>query len=312
MKNNILSSLIIFITFFLLVSCKNNKQEIISEIEGVQYYQSGKYEEAFPLLKNSADSGNAIASYYLGEMYRKGEGIDKDGNMACRRYLESAERENVDAYLLTSVCYYLGKGFEQNYTEAFKWGKKVSEEIDETKLSEYDRERYAILMSNLYVQGKGTLQDFSEAAKWAEKASRLGDAESQAMMAFFLFAGKGVLSDSNAARYWAEQSAEQGNAMGQTMMGMLIQYRSPTEPDMKAAIRWYEKSAKQGNPAAQYQLATIYENGKGVPKDLNKARYYYEQAAKSKLEIPLEAFLEFEEEQKENSGPHCADHCSRR
>lgn len=299
MKKTIIILLALFITTFSLLSCKNDKEGIISEKDGVQYYQNGQYKEAFSLLQKSADSGNAIASFYLGEIYRKGYGVKKDGNMACYRYLESARRGHQDAYLLTSVCHYLGKGMEKNDDEAFKWGKKVMEEIDESRLSEYDRERHAILMSDLYVKGKGTLQDFSEAAKWAGKAAELGDSESQAMMAFFLFSGKGVLKDTQAARYWAEKSANQGNAMGQTMMGALIQYRSSSEPDMRAAIGWYEKAATQGNEVAQYQLGTIYENGKGVPRDLRKARYYYEQAAQGKSEIPVKTFLEFEEKQKE-------------
>lgn len=154
-------------------------------------------------------------------------------------------------------------------------------------------------MANLYFTGKGTLQDFSESAKWSRRAAELGNAESQAMLAFFLYSGQGILQNRTEARIWAAKSAEQGDSLGQVIMGILYQYGGGTdEPDMNKAIDWYEKSAENGNPIAQYQLATLYENGNGLPKDLQKAKYYYEQSAKSQSEIPVKAYLEFEAKQK--------------
>lgn len=191
----------------------------------------------------------------------------------------------------------MGKGVTQDFGEALNWFKKASDESEKTDLSESDRKYLTRTLAAMYYSGEGTLQDFSEAAKWAEKAAALGDANSQAVMAFLLYTGQGVLADRKAARTWAQKSAEQGNDLGEVLMGVFSQYAD--SPDRQAAFEWYEKSARQGNPAAQYQLGTFYEEGIIVPKDIEKAHRYYKQAADSKKSDHLvKALMDFEARQK--------------
>ena len=291
--------LISSIVFVLMACTKEEPKEFNSNQEGIEYYKRSEYKEALPLLEKASESGNVMASYYIGEMYRLGKGVSKNDIIACQNYLKSSEGGNKKAFLMTGTCFFLGEGIQKDFKEAFKWFKRASDEIDETTQDLSDKRILAIALTDIYLKGLGTLQDFSEAAKWARRAAELDDTRSQAILAFFLYSGQGILQNRTEAKIWAEKSAGQGDSLGQVIMGMLYQYGEGTdEPDMKKAIDWYEKSAEKGNPIAQYQLATLYENGNGLPKDPEKAKYYYEQSAKSQSEIPVKALAEFKAKQK--------------
>ena len=265
----------------------------------MDYYLKGEYKKALPLLEKLANAGNINASYSLGEMYRKGNGVKENKGVSCDYYQKSAEDGNADAFFHAGVCAITIRQDNQRFKEAFKWFKKASEKLKETDLDEPDRKYLALVLANMYYTGKGTLQDFSEAARWFEKAGEMGDARAQGVLALLNYTGNGILSDKTKPRDWAEKAAGQGDVIGEQILGMLYQYSLPPEKNMQKAIEWYEKSAKHGSQAAQYQLAVIYENGDGVPKDLKKARYYYQEAAKGKYEEPKKAFAEFEKRQKD-------------
>lgn len=294
--------LIIGSLFFSLTACEKEKgSEIISEKEGLDYYQKGEYSKALPLLQKSADSGNPAAYYYLGKLYLANQRVEETGKNPCYCFLRAAEGAYPNAYLMVASCYFVGEGIEQDFNKAFKWGKKAAEVADEIHMNDQDRLFLAVLMGSLYANGKGTLQDFSEAAKWFRQAAEKDYAPAQGMMAFYYYSGKGVLTDKEKAKYWAEKAAQKEDSVGQNMLGMLYQYAD--NPDMKQAVIWYEKAAAQGNYAAQQALGSIYEKGNGVKKDLTKAYHYYRLAAKSGKDYTIKALSDFETKHKLESNP---------
>eukprot|EP00984_Skeletonema_dohrnii_P023043 scaffold12161_cov81-Skeletonema_dohrnii-CCMP3373.AAC.4 len=58
--------------------------------EGLTRYQEGDYGSAFDYLSNAAGRGDADAHYHLSHMYKKGEGIEKDEEMAVHHLEEAA------------------------------------------------------------------------------------------------------------------------------------------------------------------------------------------------------------------------------
>lgn len=287
--------LLLLALFLTLSSCTEKEEKYLAdEKAGIEYYQNRSYDKARILLEKAYNSGSMEAAYYLGEMYRQGNGVEKDKAVSCNYYQKSAEAGKRKAFLKAGTCHIPDTRDGEGFKETFKWFKKASEELKETDLDESEEKDLYIKLGIMYYGGKGTLQDFSEAAKWFEKAAEMGDAYSQGGLALLYYSGDGVLTDKKKARYWAEKAAAQGNDTGEAVLGMLYQYSLPPEKDMQKGIAWYKKSADQGNPVSQYQLAVIYENGDGVPKDLEKARYYYEQASESKYDLTKNSLQEFE------------------
>lgn len=58
---------------------------------GMQYYQNGEYDKAREWLEVAAKNGNGYAWLYIGNMYDKGLGVEKDGNYSSL-YLERARK----------------------------------------------------------------------------------------------------------------------------------------------------------------------------------------------------------------------------
>ncbi len=294
MKNKSLFLLLIAVLLTISACTEKDNKYLADEKAGIEYYQNGSYDKALASLKKAYSSGSMEAAYYLGEMYRQGNGVEKDKVVSCNYYQKSAEEGNKKAFLKAGFCHIPDTRDGEGFKETFKWFKKASEELKKTDLDESEEKDLYIRLGIMYYGGKGTLQDFSEAAKWFEKAAEMGDAYSQGVLALLYYSGDGVLTNREKARYWAEKAAAQGDNTGEAVLGMLNQYSLPPEKDMQKAIAWYKKSADQGNPISQYQLAVIYENGDGVPKNLEKARYYYEQASKSKYDLTKNSLKEFE------------------
>ena len=286
--------LIIIVMFLTLSACtKKDDKYLADEKAGIEYYQNGSYDKALASLKRAYGSGSIEAAYYLGEMYRQGNGVEKDKIVSCNYYKQSAEEGNKKAFLKAGTCHIPDTRDGEGFKETFRWFKKASEELKETDLDQSEKKDFFIKLGIMYYAGKGTLQDFSEAAKWFEKAAEMEDPYSQGVLALLYYSGDGVLTDRKKARYWAEKAAAQGNDTGEVVLGMLNKYSFPPEKNMEKAVEWYVKAAAQGNIVAQYQLAEIYEKGEGVPQDLKKSRYYYEEAAKGKYEKPKKALQEF-------------------
>jgi len=60
---------------------------------GVEYYQAGEFEKAFPLIKKEAEKGkNNAAEYRLAEMYEKGQGTPIDKDKAFHWFKEAASK----------------------------------------------------------------------------------------------------------------------------------------------------------------------------------------------------------------------------
>lgn len=69
--------LISSIVFVLTACTREEPKEFNSRQVGIEYYERSEYKEALPLLEKASESGNVMASYYLGEMYRLGKGVSK-------------------------------------------------------------------------------------------------------------------------------------------------------------------------------------------------------------------------------------------
>ncbi|MFW9297617.1 tetratricopeptide repeat protein, partial [Glaesserella parasuis] len=58
----------------------------------VQYYEQQNYQAAFPMFKELAEQGDAVAQFNLGVMYDKGRGVNQDYHQAAKWYQKAAEQ----------------------------------------------------------------------------------------------------------------------------------------------------------------------------------------------------------------------------
>ncbi|MDG6408432.1 tetratricopeptide repeat protein, partial [Glaesserella parasuis] len=92
----------------------------------VQYAEQQNYQAAFPMFKELAEQGYAVAQFNLGVMYDKGQGVNQDYHQAAKWFQKAAEQGHAVAQFNLGNMYYNGQGVDQDYHQAAKWFQKAA------------------------------------------------------------------------------------------------------------------------------------------------------------------------------------------
>lgn len=76
------------------------------------------------------EQGDAAVQATLGDMYYRGEGVEKNYAEAVKWCRLAAAQGNASAQFRLGYMYYRGKGVAQNYAEAVKWYRLAAEQGD--------------------------------------------------------------------------------------------------------------------------------------------------------------------------------------
>jgi len=141
--------------------------------QGYQAYQSGDYQQAYAIWKPLAEQGDAEAQFYLGLLYRSGEGVEKNDRTALEWFTASAKQGYLDAQYNTGIMYMEGRGVAVSKRDAFKWWQLAAERGHAP--SQYN-------LGALYAYGIATGKDTATAiALWQQSATQ-GHAEARAVL----------------------------------------------------------------------------------------------------------------------------------
>ena len=75
----------------------------------------------FAETKKRAEAGDAAAQFTLGVMYKRGEGVAKDSNIAVKFFHLGALQGNADAQYSLGGMYAFGDGLEKDLVQAHVW-----------------------------------------------------------------------------------------------------------------------------------------------------------------------------------------------
>ena len=260
----------------------NNGYPIATSYLAFLYAQGNGVEKdegkALSLVRQAADSGDAIGALALGSAHEWGQyGVAKNEAEALRWYDKAAERGNVRAALVLGEKYSEGKlGLVKDDAAAARLFRKAAERGDVQAL-------YYLGLS--YWDGRGLPKDQAEAEQLFAKADERKNTNAMVAIAGKFERGLGVTVDAAEALKWYRKAADLGdqNAMFSTA---LLYHRGEAVPkDMAEAARWYRKAADLGDLVSMRSLADLYEDGDGVRKDANEA-LRWRRAAKAPASPP--------------------------
>ncbi len=274
-----------------------------------QLILQGKYQEAFSIIRESAENGDARAMYHMALFYNNGyDVVEIDNNSSdewiknafsfdeplslvgyAQKFLskDSSEQKSVladcferlkqmsssgdmIAQCLLGNMYRDGFGTIKDFESAVNLYRKAAEQG-------YARAQYSL--GYMYNRGEGVEQNYELAVEWYRKAAEQGHARAQYRLGWRYESGRGVSQDYRLAVEWYRKSAEQGYATAQNSLGDMYYSGKGVSQDYRLAVEWYRKAAEQGNDMAQYNLGFMYQNGKGVPQDDALAAEWYRKAA---------------------------------
>jgi TPR repeat protein len=261
----------------------------------------------FDELVEAANAGDGDAAYRLAELYRLGDGVEKNDAAAVAWYMKAFFGGSVHARIKLGVLMVEGRGVPADLCALLATLKQRADHGDAAAcclvgmilrigwgcgtdfgtamayLSKGALEsRHAGCLNNLaviYMDGLGCVRDDVAAVEYFRVAAEQGDASAQTNLAEMYLDGRGVETDDVQACAWFRKAAEQGDAEPQFRLGLMYANGVGVNKDDEQAVLWYRKAAEQGDARAQFNLGFMYEKGRGVEKDQAQAVMLYRKAA---------------------------------
>ena len=262
----------------------------------------GDKKQAFKWYLKAAENGLIDAYYYVGNAYKRGEGVQQDSQKALKWLELAAEYQMRDAARELAEIYQDGLGnVPQNlekaqafYLLAKEAGEDVERSVQQLQSRLAVRDDFGALLErakegNLeaqkdlamaYVRGDEIEQNYEEAFKWYKAAAEQGDADAQNSLYNRYAKGEGVEQNSEEAMKWLHRSAEQGYGLAYYNLGFEYSSGDLVKKNELEAIKWYKKAAKKDIKEAYYQLGFLYTYSDTI-KDYQAARECYELAGGS-------------------------------
>jgi TPR repeat protein len=282
-------------------------------------FNSGKYDQAFPIILKAAQKNNPRAQGTVARMYGNGWGVSKDEKEAYFWASKGALQEDAISQAVIGYMNLNGlAGFQKNPTEAIKWYLKAAHQenvqamkqladiywsLDEKKQSIYWREKLfdggvyssAKDLAAIYQYDKSDPSHNQKAIDWLQKGAAKGDADSMLRLAWGYEEGDyGIQVDKLTALKWYEMAAKNNSAKGYYGAAYLYLHDKTVPRNADKGIAYFKRSAELGSDDALYQLATLYLTGDSGVKENHDEAYKIIKKLKAQdsyLAYDLESFI---------------------
>ena len=159
----------------------------------IDQYAAGDFKDAASGFKSLAKQGDPRAQFYLGLMYRNGEGVPRSDERAIYWYAKAAEQGHPDAQFNLGLIHDSGDGVPRDAQRALYWYTKAAQ------------------------QGNNNARFYL----WYIKASEHKDPDAQFYLGLMYRNGDGVPRNDKQALYWYTKAARQGNVNAQFHLGLI-------------------------------------------------------------------------------------------
>lgn len=285
-------------------AAKNNLALLLEE-------KNGKNNESLYLLRISADEGDEIAQYNLGNHYLEGNEVTQNSNMAYHWYRKSADKDYAPGQRQLGLLYLHGTGIDADEQKAFYWLSKAVEQNDTIAIN---------AIGYCYENGKGVTVDAEKAFHCYKQAYEMGYNDAFFNLHRCYYSGIGTEQSHETAFREAIKATQKKIPVALFYAGYACQYGEGTPKNCKEALSYYKqfletsidgpveeiwfymalcyaelsdkpnmiecykKSADKGFARAQYNLAICYGNGEGVPVNIEKAKSLLRQCSTQKAD----------------------------
>lgn len=214
--------------------------------DGLSALNAGDPVRALALWKPLAEKGDFNAQFYVGQLYREGNGVPQDFREAARWYQKAADQGHASAQNNLAYLYASGSGVPKSDEIAYRW--------------------LVLAAAGGHTDAKRNLEAF------AARLTPVALAEIEASLGWMYQTGwKVARQDSKEAAHWYLSAALRGHAVAQNNIADMYARGEGVSFSLSEAYRWYAASAMQGHYPAQFNLAMMYFKGQGVPQDFAQA-----------------------------------------
>jgi hypothetical protein len=169
-----------------LADKKANPDRVDWEVTQMSF-RMGNYAEALGEAKKLAEQNDPRAIFFLGDIYRRGEGVSVDPAEAAKWFRQGVDQGFPDCMTALANLYHAGQGVPQDHPEAIKLFFQAAE-LGYAEAQERTAEWLSI--------GRGTDKNLVEALKWAILAAEQGRDGAETLMRSLL----GILPEPQAEK----------------------------------------------------------------------------------------------------------------
>ncbi len=208
--------------------------------------------QAFALLSQEAERGNAEALVTIGTMYERGIGVARDYARAFDSYAKAAAAGSAEGYYNTGICYEVGMGTTGSADP--KNAERAFQNFE--KSAELGLSQGLYKLAAVYMAGLGTEKNEAWGVELLGRAAAMGHAGAANDLGVIYFEGNfGQAKDAAKAFEWFTKSADLGN--GEAMKNMAVFYRDGIgrAADPGQELKWYALARLAGYPAAPLNAA---------------------------------------------------------
>ncbi|MEZ5527783.1 MAG: HAD family acid phosphatase [Gammaproteobacteria bacterium] len=166
-------------------------------------YYEGRFAEALAIWRPLAQQGDARAQNNLGILYRNGEGVVQDYDLAREWLLRAAAQGWARAQFSLGMMYDFGQGLARNEQEAVRWYELAAAQDDADA---------AFNLAGLYSEGRGVSRNLEQAALWYGRAAALGHANAQNVLGKIYAEGRYLPQNLEEAERLFRLAAQQGHS----------------------------------------------------------------------------------------------------
>lgn len=224
---------------------------------GLDARDRGDYATAAWALKDAAYRGGADAQFFLGLMYRDGQGLKQDHKEAFRLWRLAAAQGHGRAMNVIGHAHDHGIGVKYDPKEAVIWYRKAIEKNEPRAMNN---------LALLYRKGRGVSRDLVEMQRLVRAAAKLDHPPAMNNLGSMYATGTGVEADMAKAAEWWRRSIALGNLDASWYLGHHLTRSDAAPAELTEGVKVLEQGAKAGNAEAAMALSRLYREGRGVPK----------------------------------------------
>lgn len=266
-------------------------------------------EHAYLWYRTAANQGHTDARYRLGLCYLRGDGCEKDAELALGCFWSAANDGHVEARVAAGWCLQHGEGTEIDrsgavrlYDAAANAGSAVGHFNLGVMYAEGDSDRgrnlalalkhwheaadrgFVSAQVNLgiaHLLGRGTEVDEAQALRWLERAAANDPRRAGYVLGIALSVAEPPLRNLERAETLLRSAAERGQNDAALALGELYLREEATVGMRAEAVRWLRRAAQSGHVPAQLRLSRAYDRGRGIERNDVLAAFWLRLAADS-------------------------------
>lgn len=211
--------------------------------------------EAFVMMLNNAERGNAAAMLNMGTFYEQGIGTPRNFIKAREWYQKAAEAGLPEGYFNLGVCYEIGLGTSGDMALAIKNYQKAADMKQPQALYK---------LASLYASGEGVSKNEAKAVEYLIKAADAGvNVAANELGVIYLQGGMKQKKDGKKALEMFMKAADMGNLEAIKNIAVIFKDGIEHKASPAAALKWYIIAQKGG-----YQSPDMDEVIKGLKASL--------------------------------------------